>query len=77
MRTSEDYQRDIVAYRLFLRQVAGPCEEGLICCIRPDEVHATPILAGCLPCKARRVLNLDHPGDNLVKGGFFEDRSLF
>ena len=82
MRTIEDYQRDIEAYRMLLRGLAVMCDEmdGRVSCLHlVHEDHPTVMtrLEGCAACKARKMLSHDHPGDCLIKGGFFEDRTLF
>jgi len=82
MRIIEDYQRDIVAYRMFLRGLAVMCDEmdGQVSCLHlVNEDHPTVMtrLEGCAACKVRKMLSYDHPGDCIIKGGFFEDRTLF
>ncbi len=81
-RTIEDYQRDIVAYQMFLQGLMGGCDkmDGQISCLEIQNKDHPTVKAsykGCVSCKIRKMLSLDHPGDCLIKDGFFEDRLLF
>jgi hypothetical protein len=68
MRGLEDYQRDCEAFRAFLREVARQdCDEHYTTCITPAH-PGMAIANGCFPCKARRILGWDHPGDYLNDG---------